>query len=146
MGVGVGVSHHSNSGKNRTSNGSSNPGSTNNGSVVPQTDPNDPSTFVKDPRLKQVFYGLAYTPSGAIPPNCTSTLSTSSPLTIFFSFSSLTVTCATQVMLFKIFKYASTYSSSRGWVLTFRQLMSQLTTVRYYLSHLYLDHCPTETS
>jgi exo-beta-1,3-glucanase (GH17 family) len=75
VGVGVGVSHHSNSGKNRASSTSSNPGSGNNGSVVPQTNPNDPSTFIKDPRLKQVFYGLAYTPSGAIPPNCTSTLS-----------------------------------------------------------------------
>ena len=112
--------------------------------MVPQTDPNDPSTFVKDSRLKQVFYGLAYTPSGAIPPNCTSTLSTSSPLTIF-SFLSLTVTCATQVMLFKMFKCASTYSSSRGLVLTFTQLMSQLTTVRCYLSLLYLEYCSTET-
>jgi hypothetical protein len=36
------------------------------GSVVPQTDLNYPSTLVKDPRLKQGFYGLAYTPSGAI--------------------------------------------------------------------------------
>ena len=52
-------------GKYRASNGSSNPGSGsgNNGSVVPQTDLNTvtPATFVKDLRLKQVFYGLAYT-------------------------------------------------------------------------------------
>ncbi|THV07250.1 glycoside hydrolase family 17 protein [Dendrothele bispora CBS 962.96] len=38
--------------------------------VVKQTDPNDPSTFVKDSRLKQSFYGIAYTPEGAQLPDC----------------------------------------------------------------------------
>ncbi|KAH9998936.1 glycoside hydrolase superfamily [Russula vinacea] len=73
VGVGVSVSHHNSSGKNRASGSGSNPGT--NTSVVPQTNPNDPSTFVRDPRLKQSFYGLAYTPVGSIPPNCNSTLS-----------------------------------------------------------------------
>lgn len=86
VGVGVGVSHHHNSnGSNRASSNSGSPSGTNN-SVVNQTNPNDPSTFVKDPRLIQSFYGLAYTPSGAIPPNCTSTLGMLYPVTIFFSF------------------------------------------------------------
>jgi len=67
VGVGVGVSV---SNKNRaTSNGSSN-GSNNSSNPVQQTDPNDPSTFKKDSRLKQSFYGLAYTPNGAIYPTC----------------------------------------------------------------------------
>ncbi|KAK7463419.1 hypothetical protein VKT23_006772 [Stygiomarasmius scandens] len=39
-------------------------------SVVQQTDQNDPSTFVKDSRLKQSFYGIAYTPEGAQLPEC----------------------------------------------------------------------------
>jgi len=78
VGVGVGVSHHHNSGNNRSSsngNKGSGSGSGSNTTTVPQTNPNDPSTFVKDSRLKQSFYGMAYTPQGAIPPNCTSTLS-----------------------------------------------------------------------
>jgi hypothetical protein len=81
VGVGVGVSNHNKSGNNRSSsNGSkgSGSGSGGNTTTVPQTNPNDPSTFVKDSRLKQSFYGIAYTPQGAIPPNCTSTLSMSS--------------------------------------------------------------------
>jgi hypothetical protein len=39
-------------------------------SVVNQTDPNDPSTFEKDSRLRQAFYGLAYTPEGSQLPEC----------------------------------------------------------------------------
>lgn len=79
VGVGVAVSHnHNNSNKNASSssgNGSgSGSGSGNNGSVVPQTDPNDPSTFVKDSRLHQVFYGMAYTPVGTQLPACGATL------------------------------------------------------------------------
>lgn len=38
--------------------------------AVNQTDPNDPSSFVKDSNLKQSFYGLAYTPSGSQLPYC----------------------------------------------------------------------------
>ena len=40
-----------------------------------QTDPNDPSTFKKDDRLKQSFYGLAYSPNGVIYPDCGAVLS-----------------------------------------------------------------------
>ncbi|EKM58510.1 glycoside hydrolase family 17 protein [Phanerochaete carnosa HHB-10118-sp] len=43
--------------------------------VVNQTDPNDPSTFVKDPNLKQSFYGIAYTPANSQLPNCGNSLS-----------------------------------------------------------------------
>jgi exo-beta-1,3-glucanase (GH17 family) len=42
--------------------------------VVNQTNPNDPSTFVKDSRLKQSFYGIAYTPEGSQLPNCGNSL------------------------------------------------------------------------
>jgi len=78
IGVGVGVSL---SNKNRKSNGGSNNNSTsgnNNNSSNPnpghQNDPNDPSNFTKDPNLKQSFYGMAYTPNGALYPNCNATL------------------------------------------------------------------------
>lgn len=37
---------------------------------VVQSDPNDPSIFVKDPALKQSFYGMAYTPQNARYPTC----------------------------------------------------------------------------
>ena len=82
VGVGVAVSHNHNSNKSASSSGSGS-GSGNNGSVVPQTDPNDPSTFVKDSRLHQVFYGLAYTPTGSQLPNCGNSLS---ELTFVLSF------------------------------------------------------------
>lgn len=52
---------------------SSNSGS--NSNAVKQTDPNDPSTFEKDSKLKQSFYGLAYTPEGSQLPNCGAKLS-----------------------------------------------------------------------
>jgi len=52
--------------------GSSKPG--NSPQVVNQTDPNDPSTFVKDPNLHQSLYGLAYTPQGSQLPDCGSKL------------------------------------------------------------------------
>ncbi|EMD33983.1 glycoside hydrolase family 17 protein [Gelatoporia subvermispora B] len=42
--------------------------------VVNQTDPNDPSTFVPDSRLKHSFYGLAYTPAGSQLPECGNSL------------------------------------------------------------------------
>jgi len=74
VGVGVAVSHNKSSSSNRSST-SSGSGSTTNGSVVPQTNPNDPSTFIKDSRLKQSFWGMAYSPVGSILPNCSSTLS-----------------------------------------------------------------------
>lgn len=39
-------------------------------SSVTKSDPNDPSNFSKDSRLKQSFYGLAYTPEGSQLPDC----------------------------------------------------------------------------
>ena len=42
--------------------------------AVNQTNPNDPSTFVKNPALKHSFYGLAYTPEGSQLPNCGNSL------------------------------------------------------------------------
>jgi hypothetical protein len=80
IGVGVGVSV---SNKNRSKNSTDSNGNTsNNGNSgnntdnpVSQTDPNDPSTFQKDPRLKQSFYGLAYSPNGVIYPQCGAVLS-----------------------------------------------------------------------
>jgi exo-beta-1,3-glucanase (GH17 family) len=74
VGVGVSVSHNHKGNTSNDSSSGSGSGSNNNGSVVPQTDPNDPSTFVKDSRLHQVFYGLAYTPVGSQLPNCGATL------------------------------------------------------------------------
>lgn len=47
-----------------TSTGVTNP------AAVNQTDPNDASTFVKDPNLHQAFYGIAYTPVGSQIPEC----------------------------------------------------------------------------
>jgi len=77
IGVGVGVSVSS---KNRTktsgNNSNSNSTSNNNSSdPVTQSDPNDPSTFQKDPRLIQSFYGIAYEPNGVIYPACGAQLS-----------------------------------------------------------------------
>ncbi|KAJ3732528.1 glycoside hydrolase family 17 protein [Lentinula guzmanii] len=53
---------------------SSSSSSSTSSSVVNQTDPNDPSTFQKDSRLKQSFYGLAYTPAGSQYPDCGNSL------------------------------------------------------------------------
>jgi hypothetical protein len=70
IGVGVGVSV-SNKNKTRTSGNNSNSnGSGNSSNPVTQSDPNDPSTFQKDPRLIQSFYGIAYEPNGVIYPTC----------------------------------------------------------------------------
>ncbi|KAJ4477393.1 glycoside hydrolase [Lentinula aciculospora] len=43
-------------------------------SVVNETDSNDPSSFEKDSRLKQSFYGIAYTPAGSQYPACGNSL------------------------------------------------------------------------
>ncbi|EJF64819.1 glycoside hydrolase, partial [Dichomitus squalens LYAD-421 SS1] len=70
IGVGVGVSvakSHSSSSSSKKSSGSST-------SVVNQTDPNDPSTFQLDSRLKKSFYGIAYTPEGSQLPDCGNSL------------------------------------------------------------------------
>ncbi|KAJ7639071.1 glycoside hydrolase [Roridomyces roridus] len=77
IGVGVGVSvansHKSSKSSNLSSNSkSSNSGSSN--SSVTQTDPSDPSTFVRNSSWTQAFYGIAYTPEGSQLPNCGNSL------------------------------------------------------------------------
>ncbi|KAH6909190.1 glycoside hydrolase superfamily [Coprinopsis sp. MPI-PUGE-AT-0042] len=42
--------------------------------VVKQSDPSDPSTFIKDPNLHQSFYGIAYSPQNSQLPGCGATL------------------------------------------------------------------------
>ncbi|KAI0749740.1 glycoside hydrolase [Daedaleopsis nitida] len=42
--------------------------------AVTQTDPNDPSSFVRDSRLKKSFWALAYTPENSQYPDCGNTL------------------------------------------------------------------------
>lgn len=71
--VGVVVSRSKSSNSNtRTSAGESN--APTNPNAVNQTNPNDPSTFIKDPNLHQSFYGIAYTPYGSQLPNCGNSL------------------------------------------------------------------------
>lgn len=71
VGVGVAVSKsHHNSNKSASGNSSNSNNNSNGNSTVTQTNPNDPSTFVKDPNLKHSFYGIAYTPEGSQLPNC----------------------------------------------------------------------------
>lgn len=67
IGVAVGVVVSNNNKKSNSGGGK--PGS-NTPTTVPQTDPNDPSTFIKSPDLHQSFYGLAYTPEGSQLPGC----------------------------------------------------------------------------
>jgi len=83
VGVAVGVvvsrNNKSTSGgaaKGGSSNSNGGGGGESTPSVVTQTDPNDPSTFVKDPKLKRSFYGMAYTPEGAQLPQCGISLAT----------------------------------------------------------------------
>ncbi|KAF7301932.1 Glycoside hydrolase family 17 protein [Mycena indigotica] len=74
VGVGVGVAKsRSGSPKSAATNSNSNGASSSSG-VVPQTDPNDPSTFVKNPALKKSFYAMAYTPYGSQLPTCNNSL------------------------------------------------------------------------
>ncbi|KAJ6628915.1 glycoside hydrolase superfamily [Mycena sp. CBHHK59/15] len=70
VGVGVTLAHKNKSSSSTKSSSATNSNSGSNSSGVTQTDPNDPSTFVKNPALKQAFYGLAYTPYGSQLPNC----------------------------------------------------------------------------
>ncbi|KAI1796969.1 glycoside hydrolase superfamily [Ganoderma leucocontextum] len=67
VGVGVGVANSHKSSSN-TSSGSSS-------ATVNQTNPNDPSTFVRDSRLIKSFWGIAYTPEGSQYPDCGNKLS-----------------------------------------------------------------------
>ena len=81
VGVGVGVSK-SNSNKNNSSSSSSQSGGSDSDSTsgsgssggTSQTDPNDPSSFTKDPDLHKAFYGIAYTPEGSLLPDCGNSL------------------------------------------------------------------------
>jgi septal ring-binding cell division protein DamX len=68
IGVAAGVTAAKKSSSKSTSKSTSKSGSPT-GSVN-QTNPNDPSTFEKNPKLKQSFYGIAYTPEGSQLPNC----------------------------------------------------------------------------
>ena len=83
--IGVEVSKH-NSSKKSGSSSSSSGEKTSSGNyavgpygVVQQPNPDDPSTFIKDDRLKQSFYGMAYTPENSQLPNCGNSLGTRSP-------------------------------------------------------------------
>lgn len=73
VGVVVGVVVAKNA-KKSPSNNSAKSGSSNGPQVVNQTNPNDPSTFQKDSRLTQSFYGIAYTPEGSQLPQCGNSL------------------------------------------------------------------------
>jgi exo-beta-1,3-glucanase (GH17 family) len=75
--VGVVVSkNNSKNSKTLSTSGSSGGGSSSNSnSTVTQTNPNDPSTFVKNPKLHQSFWGMAYTPAGSQLPDCGNSLS-----------------------------------------------------------------------
>ena len=66
VGVTVAKSHKSTS---TTSSSSS--------SSVTDSDPNDPSSFEKDSRLIQSFWGIAYTPEGSQYPDCGNSLGAS---------------------------------------------------------------------
>ncbi|OBZ72004.1 putative glucan endo-1,3-beta-glucosidase btgC [Grifola frondosa] len=70
-GVAIGVTVSRNKSKTSSNLSSSSSGSA---SVVNQTNPNDPSTFQLDSRLKKSFYGLAYTPAGSQYPACGNSL------------------------------------------------------------------------
>ncbi|KAF8663394.1 hypothetical protein AX16_000966 [Volvariella volvacea WC 439] len=87
VGVGVGVSNanKNNSSSSSTSspatgggsgsgNGNGNGGGNGGGNSPGSSDPNDPSNFVRDPRLHRSFYGMAYTPEGSLMPNCGNSL------------------------------------------------------------------------
>ena len=74
----VGVVVSKNNGKNSktlSNSGSSGGGSSSNSnSSVTQSNPDDPSSFVKNPNLHQSFYGMAYTPAGSQLPDCGNSL------------------------------------------------------------------------
>ncbi|KAI0076006.1 glycoside hydrolase [Panus rudis PR-1116 ss-1] len=73
VGVTVGVVVSKNNSKNNASGASSSSSGSSTGAVK-QSNPNDPSTFEKDPNLKHSFYGLAYTPEGSQYPACGNSL------------------------------------------------------------------------
>ena len=57
-----------------SSSGGGTSGGSGGGSSVTQTDAHDPSKFTKDANLHQSFYGIAYTPTGSIVPECGNSL------------------------------------------------------------------------
>ena len=71
VGVGVGVAVSKSKSSSNKSTSSTSSGST---GAVKESDPNDPSTFQKDAKLKHSFYGLAYTPEGSQLPECGNSL------------------------------------------------------------------------
>lgn len=73
VGVVVGRKNNNSNTRSSTNTGVSNP------DAVNQTDPNDPSSFVPDPNLRQAFYGIAYTPVGSQLPDCGNKLGVSAP-------------------------------------------------------------------
>lgn len=77
MAVGVTVSKNKNKNLNASTSGSSSDSSSSSssGSGAVKSDPSDPSNFEKDPNLHNAFYGIAYTPTGAIMPACGANLS-----------------------------------------------------------------------
>lgn len=73
--VGVTVAKTSNRNAKANSDGdsdsdNSSSGGSSGGKGPVKSDPNDPSNFEKDPALHNAFYGIAYTPEGAIMPSC----------------------------------------------------------------------------
>lgn len=83
--VGVVVSKNNSKNKTLATSGSSSGGSSSNSnSSVTQTNPNDPSTFVKNPKLHQSFWGMAYTPAGSQLPDCGNSLCAFSSCDLWF--------------------------------------------------------------
>ncbi|KAF8525949.1 glycoside hydrolase [Hysterangium stoloniferum] len=68
--VGITVSKNNKNNKNNDSTPAPSSGNGNGTSGVVSSNPDDPSDFQKDPNLHQSFYGLAYTPEGALLPDC----------------------------------------------------------------------------
>ena len=82
--VGVVVSKNNSKNKTLATSGSSSSGGSSSNSSVTQTNPNDPSTFVKNPKLHQSFWGMAYTPAGSQLPDCGNSLCAFSSCDLWF--------------------------------------------------------------
>lgn len=80
IGVVVGVVVSKTKKNNLAASGSS---SSSSSSSLPQSNPNDPSSFTKNPAFFPSFYGMAYTPVGSQLPNCGNTQGTFSPHPLF---------------------------------------------------------------
>lgn len=142
VGVGVGVanSHKSSS---KTSSGSS-------VGAVNQTNPNDPSSFLPDSRLKKSFWGIAYTPEGSQYPACGNKLGMSDPSPSRRRYMCwYTTLTARQRTSLRTFRYPCSLAVRSPYAMLIPlirsrvcpQLLSQLTGVR---SHLCL--CPLRGS